>query len=64
MKTRETVTVYSIEKNGSRFRVAGYDRETAKKVVNDFTVLQILHTKKLIAVDKRGQIIAETENRP
>lgn len=64
MKNRETITVYAIEKNGSRFRVAGYDRETALKVINDTTVLHIVKAEKMIAVDKTGQIIAETENRP
>ena len=58
---RDTVTVYAIENSGRRFRVAGYDRETALKVVNDYTVRQILKAEKLIAIDRSGAIIAQTE---
>ena len=58
---RETIIVYSIEKDGNWFKIAGYDRETALKVVNDYTVKCIVHAEKLIAVDKNGNIIAESE---
>lgn len=57
---RELVTVYGIEKNGERFKIAGYDKETALKVVNDYTVKCIVKAEKLIAVNKNGEIIAES----
>lgn len=56
---REIITVYGIEKDGKRFKVANYDRETALKVVQDYTVKRIVKTDKLIAVNKDGYIIAE-----
>ena len=58
---RETITVYAVDKNGARFRVAGYDRQTALKVVNDDTVRAIVHAEKLIAVTAKGETIADTE---
>lgn len=56
---REIITVYGIEKDGSRFRVAGYNRETALQVVHDITVKNIVNAEKLVAIDKNGKIIAE-----
>lgn len=56
---REVVIVYSVEKDGSLFKVAGYEKETALKVVKDITVKNIVHAEKLIAVDSNGRIIAE-----
>ena len=61
-KSRDTITVYAVEKNGNLFRVAGYDRETALKVINDPTVKAIVKSDKLIAVDKNGVIIDTSEN--
>ena len=58
---REVVTVYSVEKDDSWFKIARYEKETALKVVNDYTVKCIVHAEKLIAVDKNGNIIAESE---
>ena len=62
MKIGDTITVYSVEKNGKFFRVAGYDRETALKVINDPTVKAIVGSDKLIAVDKNGIIVETSEN--
>ena len=58
---RELVTVYGIEKNGERFKIAVYDRETALKVINDYTVKCIVKAEKLIAIDRNGNSIAESE---
>ena len=62
MKIGDTITVYAVEKNGNLFRVAGYDREKALKVINDPTVKAIVKSDKLIAVDKNGVIIDTSEN--
>lgn len=57
---RETIRVYAIDANGLWFKVAGYDRETALKVINDETVKNICHAVELVAVDKDCNIIART----
>ena len=62
MKIGDTITVYAVEKNGNLFRVAGYDRKTALKVINDPTVKAIVKSDKLIAVDKNGVIVETSEN--
>lgn len=59
---REIVTVYGIEKTGKRFKVAGYDKETALKVVQDYTIRKIVQAEKLIAIDNNGNVIAESIN--
>lgn len=62
METRNTLTVYAIENNGTLFRVARYALETALKVVNDETVKYIVKSDRLIAVNADGVIIATSEN--
>ena len=60
LEMREVITVYGIEKDGSRFKIAGYSKETALKVVNDYTIKCIVKAEKLIAVNSKGVIIAES----
>lgn len=57
---RETISVFAVDEKGHLFRIAGYDRETALKVVNDITVKNITHAVNLIAIDSTGRAIAQT----
>lgn len=57
---RETITVYAVQENGTLRRVAGYDRETALRVINDPTVKTITRAVNLIAFDSTGRAIAQT----
>ena len=58
---RKTLTVYAIDENGHKFRVAGYDEQTALNVVKDVTVKYICHAVILLAVDNNGTIVATSE---
>lgn len=58
---RKTLTVYAVDKDGKKFRVAGYDEQTALKVVKDETVKNICHAETLIAVNDKGEIVATSE---
>lgn len=61
MNERKVLTVYAVDENGRRFRVAGYDEKTALKVVNDRTVMKICHAVSLVAVDKNGCAVATSD---
>lgn len=61
---RETIRVYAIDSAGNWSKVAGYDRETALKVVNDETIKNICHAVELVAVDSKCNIIARTGEKP
>lgn len=58
---RKTLTVYAIDGDGHKFRVAGYDEPTALKVVQDETIKHICHATTLIAVNDKGEIVATSE---
>ena len=60
MNERKILTVYAIGEKGDRFRVAGYEEKTALQVVNDPTVKHICKAVKLIAVNKNGETVAES----